>query len=67
MCGIASDRGSSVSGTCNLTAYVLQDIGAAWKTLENAEKGFEEWLLSEMQRCVCSAGLLVCCTASARG
>jgi len=34
------------------TMYVLQDIGAAWKTLENAEKGFEEWLLSEMQRCV---------------
>jgi len=30
----------------------LQDIGTAWKSLENAEKGFEEWLLSEMQRCV---------------
>ena len=28
----------------------VQDITAAWKKLENAEKGFEEWLLSEMQR-----------------
>jgi len=32
--------------------WYMQDIGAAWKTLENAEKGFEEWLLSEMQRFV---------------
>ena len=31
---------------------VLKDIGTAWKSLENAEKGFEEWLLSEMQRSV---------------
>jgi len=29
---------------------MVSDIGAAWKKLENAEKGFEEWLLSEMQR-----------------
>jgi len=32
---------------------VHKDIGTAWKSLENAEKGFEEWLLSEMQRSVC--------------
>lgn len=29
---------------------LVQDIAAAWKGLENAEKGFEEWLLSELQR-----------------
>jgi actinin alpha len=29
---------------------MISDIGNAWKKLENAEKGFEEWLLSEMQR-----------------
>jgi len=27
-----------------------QDIANAWKGLERAEKGFEEWLLSELQR-----------------
>lgn len=31
----------------------FQDIASAWKGLEHAEKGFEEWLLSELQRCVC--------------
>ena len=38
--------------TCHLCHMLTdcQDIGAAWKMLENAEKGFEEWLLSEMQR-----------------
>jgi len=29
---------------------VFQDIANAWKGLENAEKGFEDWLLSELQR-----------------
>ena len=29
---------------------VVQDIVNAWKGLENVEKGYEEWLLSEMQR-----------------
>lgn len=29
---------------------MIQDINAAWKNLENSEKGFEEWLLSEMMR-----------------
>lgn len=29
---------------------LVSDIAAAWKMLENSEKGFEEWLLSEMQR-----------------
>lgn len=28
----------------------LKDIVNAWKGLENAEKGYEEWLLSELQR-----------------
>lgn len=32
------------------TCIVLQDIATAWKGLETAEKGFEEWLLSELQR-----------------
>jgi len=29
---------------------LVSDIAAAWKGLENAEKGFEEWLLLELQR-----------------
>jgi len=29
---------------------MFQDIANAWKGLETAEKGFEEWLLSELQR-----------------
>jgi len=29
---------------------MVSDIAAAWKGLETAEKGFEEWLLSELQR-----------------
>jgi len=37
----------------------FQDIAGAWKMLENAEKGYEEWLLSEMQRYVFSVSFLV--------
>lgn len=33
-----------------LCPFVFQDIANAWKGLEFAEKGFEEWLLSELQR-----------------
>lgn len=29
---------------------MVSDIANAWKRLETAEKGFEEWLLSELQR-----------------
>jgi actinin alpha len=29
---------------------LITDINGAWKNLENSEKGFEEWLLSEMMR-----------------
>lgn len=29
---------------------MVSDIANAWKGLENAEKGFEDWLLSELQR-----------------
>ncbi|XP_070378242.1 alpha-actinin isoform X3 [Dermacentor albipictus] len=29
---------------------MVSDIASAWKGLETAEKGFEEWLLSEMMR-----------------
>ncbi|VDP17326.1 unnamed protein product [Soboliphyme baturini] len=29
---------------------MIQDITSAWKNLELSEKGFEEWLLSEMKR-----------------
>lgn len=31
---------------------LVSDIANAWKGLEGAEKGYEEWLLSEMRRCV---------------
>ncbi|XP_067680052.1 alpha-actinin, sarcomeric-like isoform X2 [Haliotis asinina] len=40
----------------NRPAYIptegkmVSDIANAWKGLESAEKGFEEWLLSELQR-----------------
>ncbi|ESO93528.1 hypothetical protein LOTGIDRAFT_189716 [Lottia gigantea] len=40
----------------NRPAYIptegklVSDIADAWKGLESAEKGFEEWLLSELQR-----------------
>jgi len=40
----------------NRPAYIptegkmVSDIASAWKGLERAEKGFEEWLLSELQR-----------------
>lgn len=29
---------------------VLQDIANAWKGLEQVEKGYEEWLLTEIRR-----------------
>ena len=29
---------------------LVSDISNAWKGLEGAEKGYEEWLLSEMRR-----------------
>lgn len=29
---------------------LFQDISAAWRGLEDSEKGFEEWLLCEMMR-----------------
>jgi hypothetical protein len=37
---------------------LVSDIARAWKSLEDAEKGFEEWLLNEMMRCVmfCNRG-----------
>lgn len=28
----------------------LQDIASAWQGLEQAEKGYEEWLLTEIRR-----------------
>lgn len=28
----------------------FQDINGAWHTLEGAEKGYEEWILSEIRR-----------------
>lgn len=28
----------------------LQDIAGAWQRLEQAEKGYEEWLLNEIRR-----------------
>lgn len=30
--------------------FFVQDIASAWQGLEQAEKGFEEWLLSEIRR-----------------
>lgn len=29
---------------------IIQDITSAWQGLEQAEKGFEEWLLTEIRR-----------------
>lgn len=31
-------------------AVCSQDINGAWHTLEGAEKGYEEWILSEIRR-----------------
>ncbi|KHJ83555.1 hypothetical protein OESDEN_16745, partial [Oesophagostomum dentatum] len=30
--------------------HLVKDINHAWKNLEDSEKGFEEWLLSEIMR-----------------
>uniref|UniRef100_A0A915B2A6 Alpha actinin n=1 Tax=Parascaris univalens TaxID=6257 RepID=A0A915B2A6_PARUN len=30
--------------------HLIKDINAAWRGLEDSEKGFEEWLLNEMMR-----------------
>lgn len=37
---------------CVLTVSTVpsQDINAAWHALEGAEKGYEEWILSEIRR-----------------
>lgn len=37
----------------NKKVFLIQDIANAWKGLEMSEKGFEEWLLSEMMRYLC--------------
>lgn len=38
-------------GVVSVTSAVWsQDINGAWHTLEGAEKGYEEWLLSEIRR-----------------
>lgn len=33
-----------------IPAVWSQDINGAWHTLEGAEKGYEEWILSEIRR-----------------
>ena len=33
-----------------MLAVCLQDIASAWQGLEGAEKGYEEWLLTEIRR-----------------
>lgn len=30
--------------------FFIQDIASAWQGLEQAEKGYEEWLLTEIRR-----------------
>lgn len=30
--------------------FISQDIAGAWQRLEQAEKGYEEWLLNEIRR-----------------
>lgn len=30
--------------------FKIQDIASAWQGLEQAEKGYEEWLLTEIRR-----------------
>ncbi|KAK6052666.1 hypothetical protein COOONC_09829 [Cooperia oncophora] len=34
--------------------HLVKDINNAWKNLEDSEKGFEEWLLSEIMRALCT-------------
>lgn len=34
----------------SVTNSLLQDIANAWKGLEQVEKGYEEWLLTEIRR-----------------
>ena len=38
---------------------MVGDIANAWKGLERAEKGFEEWLLSELQRLVSAVIIMI--------
>lgn len=33
-----------------ISAVCSQDINGAWHSLEGAEKGYEEWILSEIRR-----------------
>lgn len=53
VCGALSYYSWSVCGfslRCNIAAVWSQDINGAWHTLEGAEKGYEEWILSEIRR-----------------
>lgn len=36
--------------TFNYCFFFYQDIASAWQDLEQAEKGYEEWLLTEIRR-----------------
>lgn len=37
-------------GSACLFVFKIQDIASAWQGLEQAEKGYEEWLLTEIRR-----------------
>ncbi|KAL1448731.1 hypothetical protein MTO96_028167 [Rhipicephalus appendiculatus] len=56
LAGRAEEAGGTKLRLSNRPAYLpsegkmVSDIASAWKGLETAEKGFEEWLLSEMMR-----------------
>lgn len=56
MCMGAKIRNSSAwkatapPGSLSLCLPSLQDINNAWGCLEQAEKGYEEWLLNEIRR-----------------
>lgn len=39
-----------MSYLCSRMSFTPQDIAGAWQRLEQAEKGYEEWLLNEIRR-----------------
>lgn len=47
---ISSWKAAAPPGSLSLCFPSLQDINNAWGCLEQAEKGYEEWLLNEIRR-----------------
>lgn len=47
---IATKYKNNLGDEFKLSFFVFQDIASAWQGLEQAEKGYEEWLLTEIRR-----------------